>query len=236
MDVSQVRQDFPVLDQDLIYLDSACMSLRPEPVMEKVEEYYREFPACSGRSHHSLGERASEEVEKSRERVAEFIGADPQEIVFVRNTTEAINLVANSLGLSGTVITSDREHNSNLVPWQGLGEVEHRIVGSEEERFDLEEFREEMDEEVELVSIVHTSNLDGYTLPVEQIIDTAHEYNALVLVDGAQSAPHRPVDVNSLDADFFAFSGHKMLGPSGIGALYVREELYDRLDPFIVGG
>lgn len=240
MNQEKLRQDFPVLrEKEVIYFDNACMTFRPDQVIEAVNSYYKEFPSCTGRSAHSLAAKASEEYDRARKKVSGFVGAgSPNEIVFLRNTTEAINLVANCLGLEeeNKVLTSDREHNSNLIPWQ-TSEAEHVVVGSDkEERFDLEEFDRELDEDVELVSIVHKSNLDGYSLPLKEIVERAHEKNALVLVDAAQSVGHEPVDVKDLDVDFMAFSGHKMCGPSGIGALYGKKHLLEDLDPWIVGG
>lgn len=243
MDLEKIRNDFPTVGNETIYMDSSCMSLRPYQVFEYMDNYYRKFPACSGRSNHKMAEKATEEKEKARENVKEFLGAKrTEEVVFTRNSTEAINIVANSLNLSegDKVITSDREHNSNLVPWQVLKEkkgVEHKVVDPhKDETFDMSEFEELLDEDVELVSIVHKSNLDGYTLPVEKIIDKAHENGAKVLVDGAQSAPHMETDLAELDVDFYALSSHKACGPSGMGALYGKRRLLEKLDPFITGG
>jgi len=175
--------------------------------------------------------------------MAKFVGAKKaEEIVFTRNTTEAINLISHSLEFKkgDVVLTTDREHNSNLLPWQFLSKkagVEHKIIYSDANmEFDLGKFEEIAREGVRLVSFVHSSNLDGYTLPAREIIRIAHEHGALVMLDGAQSAPHKPVDVRKLDVDFFALSGHKMLGPSGIGVLYGRYELLDKLEPFMLGG
>lgn len=234
MDPSSRRGDVPVLrDTGIVYLDSACMALKPDQVIDAVREYHTEFPACAGRSQHRLGERATGAVEEARDRVAEFLGADG--LVFTRNTTEAVNLVAHALAPE-TVVTSDREHNSNLVPWQEHA-TEHRIVSSRaDETFDLDAFRREMDDAVDLVSVVHTSNLDGYTLPVREIAEVAHDHGALVLVDAAQSAAHRPVNLHDLGADLLAVSGHKLSGASGTGALAVRNGVEEELGTFMVGG
>lgn len=244
MKLAKARQDFPLLQQQkIIYFDNACMTLRPRQVWQAMEKYYKQFPACPDRSHHKLSQQATEALESSREQVRDFLGASKrEEILFTRNTTEAINLVANSLNSQpgDEVITSDREHNSNLIPWQQLQKrqgIEHTVVASKaDHRFSLENFKQAISQETKLVSVVHTSNLDGYTLPVKDIIDIAHEQAALVLVDGAQSAPHKPIDVSKLDADFFAMSGHKVCGPSGMGCLYVKQDLFEQLDPFLVGG
>jgi len=245
MDVKKIREDFPVLQQKihgkpLIYFDSSCMSLRPKQVIAAMNEYYEKFPACAGRSIHSLSQKVDEEYRKAREVVAKFIGAKAEEIIFTRNTTEGINLVANSLGLKSgdVVVTSDIEHNSNLLPWQMLSKkgVVHKIAKSKNMQFDGSNFLDTLDKNVKLVSFVHTSNLDGYTFPVEEIIRTAHDNGSLVMLDSAQSVPHKKIDVKKLDVDFLAFSGHKMLGPSGIGVLYGKKDLLKRLNPFIVGG
>jgi len=240
--IEKIRADFPVLKKGIIYFDNACMTLRPKQVIEAMNEYYYEFPACPGRSLHQLGNKASEAIAIARKKIARFIGAkNEKEIVFTRNTTEAINLIAHSLkfGKKNTVLSSDREHNSNLVPWIIARErgIKHVIVKEKESHeFDLDAFSEAMNESVKLVSIVHASNLDGYILPVKEIIKTAHDFNALVLLDGAQSAPHSPLNVKKMDCDFFAFSSHKALGPSGIGALYGKKHLLEELRPFISGG
>jgi cysteine desulfurase/selenocysteine lyase len=205
--------------------------------------YYQEYTACAGRSNHSLSRACEENYQEARKSIQKFIGAKKrEEIIFTRNTTEGINLVANSLGLKSgdAVVTSDREHNSNLIPWQMLRErkgVEHRIARSREDyTFDMEGFKSLMGKSVKLVSVIWTSNIDGYTLPVREIIKTAHDSGALVLLDGAQFVPNSKTDVRKLDADFLAFSGHKMLGPTGTGVLYGKHGLLERMEPFMAGG
>ncbi|MCX6815015.1 MAG: cysteine desulfurase [Candidatus Aenigmarchaeota archaeon] len=245
MDVKRIREDFPVLENSkgIVYFDNACMSLKPRQVIQAMLEYYERYTACVGRSNHRLGKIATEKYNEARKAIAKFVGAKkPEEIVFTRNTTEGINLVANSLDLKkgDIVLASDREHNSNLIPWQLLKErkgIEHRIVRSREDcTFDMEEFKKSMSRQVKLVTMVWTSNIDGYKLPVWEIIKTAHDFGALVLLDGAQAVPHSKTDVRRMDADFLAFSGHKMLGPTGTGILYGKYELLERLEPFMVGG
>lgn len=248
MNVKKIRNDFPILHQKIngknpIYFDNACMTLRPIQVIESMNEYYHKYSACAGRSIHKFGNKVTEEYEKAREIVAKFIGAKKAgEIVFTRNTTEGINLVANALHFEkdDIVLTSDREHNSNLIPWQILSRkrgIHHEICTSKNDMtFDLETFENMMNSKVRLVSIVHTSNLDGYTVPIKEICKIAHDYNALVLVDGAQSVPHQPINVRKFGIDFLAFSGHKMLGPAGIGVLYGKYHLLQELEPFMVGG
>ena len=244
----KLREDFPALarlrnGRAPVYLDSACMSLKLKQVIPAVREYYELFPACGGRgrSHHWFAGEVKEAAERAREEVASFINASPEEIVWTKNATEAINLVARGFKLKrgDIVLTSDREHNSNLVPWLELERrrgIKHGVVPSrEDETFDIEKLKEMLSPKVKLVSVVHVSNLDGYALPVEEIIEIAHDYGAKVLLDAAQSVPHRSLDVRKLDADFLAFSVHKMLGPS-LGILYGKEEVLRKLSPFIVGG
>ncbi len=234
-----IKEDFPVA-QKVVYLDSACMSLKPLQVVNKIREYYEEYTACAGRSHHKLGERVTREVANARKSFQDLISArKPEEIVFTKNSTESINLVANSLSLKqgDIIITSDKEHNSNLLPWQFLSRkkgIKHIIVSTEGDF--IANLEEKMNENVKLVSLAHTSNLDGTTIPAKEVIEIAHEHGALVMLDAAQSVPHKEVNVRRLDVDFLAASGHKMLGPTGTGVLYGKEELLEQLEPFIVGG
>ena len=238
------RQDFPLLrDSKVVYFDNACQSLRPQQVIEAMNEYYREYPACGGRSMHHLAAKVTHKCDEARAAVATFLHAKrKEEIVFTRNTTEGINLVAHSLGLKAgdIVIISDKEHNSNLIPWQVLRDkigIEYKIIYSKEDNtFDLEVYKQALNNRVKLVSLGFTSNLDGVTIPANEIITLAHKAGALVLLDGAQAVPHRKIDVQALDVDFLAFSGHKMLGPSGTGVLYGKYPLLTKLDPFMVGG
>jgi cysteine desulfurase/selenocysteine lyase len=248
MDIQKIRLDFPALWKKWngkypIYFDNACMTLKPKQVMDAMNEYYNEYPVCGGRSIHKMAKKVDEKVTESREKFQKFLGAERhEEIIFTRNTTEGLNLVANALDFKkgDIVLTTDREHNSNLIPWQVQAqtrEIKHIVVYSNPDNtFNLEQFEEIMNKNVKLVSMVHTSNLDGYTIPAKEIIKIAHEHNALVMLDGAQSAPHKPVDVRALDADFFALSVHKMVGPTGMGVLYGKYRLLEEIAPFIVGG
>ena len=224
-----------------MYLDSACMSLKPNSVVEAMNDYYFNFPACD-RSLHKLGSTVTKKVKEARELVAKFINAkNLDEIIFTRNTTEGINLLANSFGLvkGDVVLVSDKEHNSNLVPWlllrDRVGIVVKIISSNVNGTFNLDNFSK-LISGVKLVSIVHTSNLDGVTNPAKEIIEIAHQNNALVCLDAAQSIPHRKIDVQDLDVDFLAFSGHKMFGPTGTGVFYGKSKLLEKLSPFLVGG
>lgn len=248
MNVNEIRQDFPLLKDSsdrnpLVYFDSACQSLRPRSVIDAINDYYQHYPACSGRSYHKLAAQVTQKCDEARLRLARFLGAaKKEEVIFTRNTTEGINLVANALDLKrgDAVLIGGKEHNSNLIPWQMLVKnrgIQLKILPTfEDGEFDLESYEKMLDGSVKLVSLGYSSNLDGVTIPAEQVIRLAHKNNALVLLDAAQTAPHRKINVRALDVDFLALSGHKMLGPSGTGVLYGKAKLLDDLDPFMVGG
>jgi cysteine desulfurase/selenocysteine lyase len=248
LDAERIRRDFPVLGRKIngkpiIYFDNACMTLRPSPVIGKIREYYEKYSSCGERSMHKLGRGVDDEVVGARETLRKFVNAKrAEEIIFTKNTTEGINLVANSLdlGRGDVVLGTDKEHNSNLLPWQKLASlkgIRHDVVRSNPDNtFSMENFEKQLGRDVKLVSVVHTSNLDGVTNPVREIVKAAHDNGSLVLVDGAQSIPHKAVDVRRLDADFLAFSGHKMMGPSGMGVLYGKRGLLEKLGTFMVGG
>ena len=247
-EIERIRKDFPQLTRRFrgkppIYLDSACTTLRPSPVIDAMADHLRRATSCHGRSNHRFGREATEAYVAAREAVAHFIGAkSPKEVVFTRNATEGINLVASSLGLKAgdAVLTTDMEHNSNLLPWQRLaitGGVSHDLVTVDPEKgLDLGAVRAALKRRPRLASVFHVSNFTGLELPVREICKEAHRNGALVLVDGAQSVLSRKIDVKRLGADFFAFSLHKMLGPPGIGVLWGHEEALASLAPFLVGG
>jgi len=243
--VNKVREDFPFIsnNKDAIYFDNACMSLKPKQVIDKMLEYYTLYTACGGRSHHKFSERVNEEVEKARLEVKKLINArSEKEIIFTKNTTESINLVAKSLGLrkGDEVIITDKEHNSNLLPWLRLnkdkGIIVKIMVSNQDNTFNIENFKRALTKNTKLVSVHHRSNLDGVTNPIEEISKLTHRNGSLLLVDAAQSVPSMEIDVKKLNIDFIAFSGHKMLAPTGVGVLYGKLELLSKLSPFILGG
>ncbi|RLD93139.1 MAG: cysteine desulfurase [Aquificota bacterium] len=243
LDVERIRRDFPILEQGYIYLDSAASSLTPEPVVNKIVEFYHEYRANVERGVHRWSQRASEEYERAHEEVARFIGAPGAEnVAMVKNTTEAINLVANALDWSkeDRVVTSVIEHHSNFITWlrvrQRYGVGLKVVRSSEEGVFDLGEWEKAVDDSTKLVAVTHVSNVLGCIVPVKEIAEIAHEHGALVLVDGAQGVPHIPVDVTDMGVDYLAFSGHKMLGPTGSGGLYIADQVLEETEPLCIGG
>lgn len=243
LDVNKVRQDFPILNSGIIYLDNAASSLTPEPVIQKMLEFYHEYRANVERGVHRLSQRASEEYEKARAKVGDFVNAESEtEIIMTRNATEAINLVANGLGWKkgDKIVTSLVEHHSNFIVWIHLKKtcgVDVEIVRpSRQGLFNIADFEKAIDDKTKLVAITHVSNVLGVITPVEEIAKIAHEHGAHILVDGAQSVPHFKVDVQKIGCDYLAFSGHKMLGPTGVGVLYARNELLENMEPLSIGG
>jgi cysteine desulfurase/selenocysteine lyase len=248
MDVQAIRTEFPALEERPghpvpHYLDSACMSLVPRPVLEAMLEYYRDFPGCAGRSLHRYATQVAQRFEASREAFAKFLNAaNPSSVVFVRNATEALNVVGQGLPWQkgDRVLVSDQEHNSNLVLWQRLRDergIHLDILPLPDGGgFDSDAFEAALAKGVRLVSLFQTSNLDGRSLPVAEIVERAHARGAQVLIDGCQSAPHVPVDLQKLGVDFFALSAHKMMGPTGTGVLAGRPEALATLRPLLLGG
>jgi cysteine desulfurase / selenocysteine lyase len=251
-DVQRVRADFPVLGREvrpgvpLVYLDSTATAQKPARVLQAMQDYYQRYNANIHRGVHTLAEEATAAYEDARVRVAAFINSTgAEQVIFTRNTTEAINLVAYTwgranLGPGDLVLLTEMEHHSNLVPWhmlaadRGLGL--DFIPVTEAGLLDLDAYRTLLEKSPRLVSFTHMSNVLGTINPAGEIIRLAHQAGALTLVDGAQSVPHLPVDVQTLDADFLAFSAHKMAGPTGIGALYGKRELLEAMPPFLGGG
>jgi cysteine desulfurase/selenocysteine lyase len=256
LDVAAIRADFPILKREingfpLVYLDSGNTSQKPRQVIDTIREHYERHNANVARSVHTLGTEATEAYEGARATVAGFVAASATEIVFTKNSTEAINLVAHSfseratdprfrLGPGDEIVISEMEHHSNIVPWQLLCErtgATLRWFGlTDDGRLDLSVIDEVINERTKLVSVVHYSNILGTINPVGAIAARAHAVGALVLVDGSQSVPHAPVSVASLGADFLAFTSHKMCGPTGAGVLWGRYELLDAMPPFLGGG
>ena len=251
LDVTAIRRDFPILTRQvhgrpLVYLDSASSSQKPLAVLEAERHYYQTSHANIHRGVYVLSEEATAAYEQAHEQVARFINADGiEEVVFTKNTTEALNLVAYSWGLhtlrSGDeVVLTQLEHHSNLVPWQQIarrtGATVHYIRLDAQGHLDMEHAATLIGPRTKMVSVAHVSNVLGTVNPVHELGQMAHAHGALLCVDGAQSIPHLSIDVRALDCDFFAFSGHKMLGPTGIGGLYGKRHLLEQMEPFLYGG
>jgi len=251
--MKDTRKDFPILEREingnnLVYLDNAATSQKPKQVIDSISEYYSNHNANVHRGIHTLSEEATKLYEDARKKVASFIGALPEEVIFTKGTTESLNRVAISWGLKNlkkgdVVLLSDFEHHSNMIPWM----EETKVVGAkvsylesnENGEITLDEVKKKINEnegKVKIISITHASNVLGTIVPIKEICKIAHEKGILVCVDGAQAVPHMKVSIKSLDCDFYAFSGHKMLGPMGIGVLWVRKEILDKLEPYEFGG
>lgn len=251
LDIQKIRADFPILDQEingkkLVYFDNAATTQKPTAVINAIAHYYNFDNANIHRGIHTLAERATRDFEASREAVREFLGASStEEIIFTSGTTQGINLVASTFGRKfikegDEIIVSGMEHHSNIVPWQMLCEekgITLKVIPvTEQGELDMEAYENLLSEKVKLVAVNHVSNSLGTINPVKEIIALAHEYGAKVLIDGAQATSHFNIDVQDLDADFYAFSAHKLYGPTGMGALYGKKELLNAMPPYMGGG
>jgi cysteine desulfurase/selenocysteine lyase len=251
VNVAHLRKDFPIFERKvngkpLVYLDSAATSQKPLAVIEALDRFYRTYNANVHRGVYSISEEATEAYEKARDKVQAFIGAARREsVIFVRNTTEAINLVAYSwgranIGPGDEIVLSEMEHHSNLVPWQLLAAEKSAVLKHipvlDDGTLDMDEARRLITERTKLVAVSHMSNVLGTINPVQELARLAHSAGAVILLDGAQSVPHMPVNIQELDCDFLAASGHKMLAPTGSGFLYGRVELLEAMPPFMGGG
>lgn len=250
-DIEKIRQDFPILQQstdgrDLVYLDSAASSQKPLAVIDALDTYYRDYNANVHRGIYDLSEKASEAFEVARKKTARFINAKSwREVIFTRNATESLNLIAFTWGLDNvkagdTIITTEMEHHANLIPWQQLaartGATVRYIPVTNEGYLDMAAYDQMLDSSVKLVTFALMSNVLGTINPADEIIEKAHAVGAIAVVDGAQSVPHMPTDVQALNCDFMAFSGHKMLAPTGIGVLWGKRAILNEMSPFMTGG
>lgn len=251
MDILDIRKQFPILHQEvngnpLVYLDSAATSQKPVQVIEALEKYYREYNSNVHRGVHTLGTRATDGYEGAREKVRKFINAkSTEEIIFTRGTTTALNTVAASYGVANLkegdeIVISHMEHHSNIIPWQQVakktGAQLKYLPLQEDGTISLEDVKATVNANTKIVSIMQVSNVLGVINPIKEIAKIAHDNGAIMVVDGAQSAPHMKIDVQDLDCDFFAFSAHKMCGPTGIGALYGKKSLLEKMEPIEFGG
>ena len=247
MNPETIRKDFKIFEnRNITYLDSGATAQRPYQVINAVEEYYNKNNANPHRGTYDLSIDSTEEYDKARRKVAEFINAKrPEEIVFTKNATEALNLIANSYGLENlqkddSVVISIMEHHSNIVPWQKVtklkeAKLEYLYINDNYEITE-EEINKKINKNTKIVSITQISNVLGIKTPLDKIIKAAHNVGAIVIVDGSQSVPHIKIDVQEMDADFFVFSGHKLMAPMGIGVLYGKYNLLNKLSPFLMGG
>ncbi|MBI4154886.1 cysteine desulfurase [Candidatus Woesearchaeota archaeon] len=242
LNADKIKKDFPILKNLLVYLDNAATSQKPYQVINAIKDYYERYNANVHRGVYKIAVEATEKYEEAHRVVAKFINAFPNEIIFTRNTTESINLVAYSLGLKlkkdDEVVVSLMEHHSNFVPWQQICKItgaKFKVIPIDE-KGNLKDYEKFITKNTKIVSITHASNVLGTINPIKEIINLAHKNGAIAIIDGAQSVPHFSVDVKDLDCDFLAFSGHKMLAPMGIGVLYGKQEILKSMGPFNYGG
>jgi cysteine desulfurase/selenocysteine lyase len=251
LDVEKIRQDFPILREQvngkpLVYLDNAATAQKPQMVIDAIQQYYQSYNSNIHRGVHQLSQQATEAYEKARVKAQRLLNApESREIIFVRSTTEAINLVAQTYGrehlrAGDEVIVSAMEHHSNIVPWQMVCQEKEAklcvIPINDKGELLLEEYEKLLNERTRVVAVTHISNALGTINPIKRMIEQAHQYDAVVLIDGAQGAPHMELDVQALDCEFYAFSGHKFYGPTGVGILYGKGDLLDSLPPYQGGG
>ena len=249
MNFNYIKNQFPIFnhydDEQFLYLDSASTTLKHKSVISKLDQYNSEYSANIHRSVYPIAEKATNEFEKSRLKVANFINSKSEEIIFTKNTTESINLVAYSWGLSNLkkgdiILISKMEHHSNIIPWQFVAKktgCQLKYVSVlDDGNLDMDSLDSLLSEKVKFVSLIHQSNVTGVINPIKEIIEKAHSYDALVLIDAAQSISHIEIDVNKIDCDFLVFSGHKIFGSTGVGVLYGKYKLLNQMDPFLYGG
>lgn len=243
-DVVKIRKDFPILSTPLVYLDNAATTQKPKSVLKTMKKYYETTNANIHRGVYKISEEATRQYEEAHAVVGKFINASAEEIVFTRNATESLNLLAyslcSSLKAGDEILLTQMEHHSNIVPWQQLAKQRNLKIRFAEINSDgtlnLESFKSLLNKNTKIVSVTHVSNFLGTVNPVEELAKLAHAAGAVFIVDASQSVPHMPVDVKKIDCDFAAFSGHKMCGPTGIGVLYGKKELLEKLPPFLFGG
>lgn len=248
---NKIKNDFPILfqevnDEPLVYLDNAATSQKPKQVIDSLVHYYEHDNANVHRGVHTLAERATSSYEASREKVRNFINAkSTKEVLFTRGTTTAINWLSRSFGdanvsVGDEILISQMEHHSNIVTWQELAKRQNATLVyvdlTDEGELDIEDFKKKLSHKTKIVSLAHASNVLGVVNPIKELTELVHEVGAVMVVDGAQAAPHMSVDVQELDADFYAFSGHKMCGPTGIGVLYGKQNLLEKMEPIEFGG
>ena len=245
--ILNIKKDFPVLvnNPDLVYLDSCASSLKPKVVIDKINEYYNKYGVNVNRGVYTLSYHATEEYEETREVVAKFINAKSKEVIFTRGASSALNLVASSYGMANInegdeIIVSELEHHSNVLPWQNVSKIKKGILKyvelDSEGKITVDAFKKVLTNKTKVVALTYVSNVMGYITPIKEIIELAHEVGAVVIVDAAQAVPHMKIDVKELNADFLAFSAHKMLGPTGLGVLYGKYKLLQEMDPIEFGG
>lgn len=250
-DVAKIRKDFPMLNnktmqgKPLIYFDNGATSLKPQSVIDAIVDYYSNYSANAHRGDYDIAHRVDEEFDKVREKVAHFINCEPNEVVFTSGTSMSLNLIAHGYGIKGLkegdeILITEAEHASNVLPWYKVAEVTKCKVSfielNDEGKLTLDNLKKALNSNVKIVSLAHVSNVLGYDFDVKEFANEIHKHGAIFVLDGAQSVPHMKIDVKDLDIDFLAFSGHKMCGPTGIGVLFGKYKLLEKMDPLLTGG